>query len=340
MSSADRPYLFDARSAAWPRTTGWERYSREIAKRISSADDHVRVRVSGSPRLGSRLWQDLVATPLAVRGARVAHFPTLPPAPWARAGVAVIYTLHDLTWWLWRDTASRMGRHYYAPLARAAAAGRAHIVTDTAAVADEVREHFGIAGPGVTVVPLGVELPPPAQRPARARPYLLTVGTLEPRKNLLRLAEAYRRSGMHATHDLVIVGRLGWGDRPKGVEVVSGLDDSELVAMYLGATAVIIPSLYEGFGLPAVEAMQLGVPVLCSDIPVLREVTGGHATYVSPTDLDGLTAAVRAAPALTAPDGAASWAARTYRWTATVNALSELYRSLDRTGERAGKVPR
>jgi glycosyltransferase involved in cell wall biosynthesis len=259
----------------------------------------------------------------------VAHFPTLPPAPWARPGGALVYTLHDLTWWRWRETASRMGRHYYARLADRTARRGAHIVVDTRAVRDEVVEHFGLDPSDVTVVPLGVELPEPSELPRRPRPYLLSVGTLEPRKNMTRLAEAYRRSGVAATHDLLVVGRLGWGDLPAGLEVLSGLSDGQLAATYAGATALVLPSLYEGFGLPAVEAMQLGVPVICSDIDVLREVTGGRATFVDATDLDCLVAALRAAPEACAPEGAADWARKTYRWDLTVEHLSRLYRSLD-----------
>lgn len=324
-----RPYVFDARSAAWPRTTGWERYTREIARRIPTSDPLVRVRTAGSSSIRSRMWQDTVATPLAVRSCRVAHFPTVPPVPWAHPRAALVYTLHDLTWWRWRETASRMGRHYYAPLARAALSGRAHIVTCTATVAHEVMSDFGLDESTITVVPNGVELPAPAELPTRRRPYLLSVGTMEPRKNMARLAEAYRLSGVAVTHDLLVVGRMGWGDLPRGVDLVSGLDDAELVATYRGATALVLPSLYEGFGLPAVEAMQLDVPVVCSDIPVLREVTGGHATYVDATRVDTLAAALRAAPEAPGPGAGAAWARSTYRWDCTVERLSRLYRRLD-----------
>lgn len=327
--TTDTPYLFDARSASWPRTTGWERYTREIATRLPQVDDQVRVRLAGSPRLPSRLWQDAVATPAAVGRARVAHFPTMPPVPWARPRSVLVYTLHDLTWWLWRETASRMGRHYYAPLAERTARRGAHLVVDTHTVGREVIEHFGLDPSDVTVVPLGVELPTPAELPSRRKPYLLSVGTLEPRKNMTRLAEAYRRSGLAATHDLLVVGRLGWGELPAGLEIVSGLSDAQLAATYAGATALVMPSLYEGFGLPAVEAMQLGVPVICSGIDVLKEVTGDRATYVDATDLDCLVEALRAAPAARAPDGAADWARKTYRWDHAVERLSRLYRQLD-----------
>jgi glycosyltransferase involved in cell wall biosynthesis len=329
MSVGATPYLFDARSVSWPRTTGWERYTREIACRISQVDPRVRVRIEGSHGLGSRLWQDLIATPAAVRRTRVAHYPTLPPVPWASPRVALIYTLHDLTWWRWRETASSMGRYYYAPLAAAAARGMAHLVTDTAAVRAEIVDHFGLDADSVTVVSLGVELPSPADLPVRPRPYLLSVGTLEPRKNMSRLVKAYRLSGLSATHDLLVIGRVGWGDRPEGLDLLSDVGDAALVTIYQGATALVMPSLYEGFGLPAVEAMQLGVPVICSDIPVLREVTGGRATYIDATDVDVLVDALRAAPQANAPKDAASWAATTYTWDRTVQRLSHLYRDLD-----------
>jgi glycosyltransferase involved in cell wall biosynthesis len=330
VSDDGTPYLFDARSGSWPRTTGWERYTREIAERISQVEPRVRVRVAGSQGVASRLWQDLVATPGAVRGTRIAHFPTLPPVPWARPRTALVFTLHDLTWWRWRETASRMGRHYYAPLAAAALRRPStHVVVGTTTVRDEVVDHFGLDPDSVSVVPLGVELPAPARVQPRSRPYVLTVGTLEPRKNLPRLVQAYQDSGLSKTHDLLVVGRMGWGERPAGMELISGVGDAELVSIYQGAAALLLPSLYEGFGLPAVEAMQLGVPVICADIPVLREVTGGRATYVDATDGDVLVDALRSAPDAAAPAGAADWAVRTYTWGRAVQMLCGLYRDLD-----------
>ena len=331
MTAPARPYLFDARSAGWSRTTGWERYAREVAGRLAG-DPLVQVRTAGSERVGSRLWQDAVATPAAARSARVVHYPTFPPVPWAAPGRTVLYTLHDLTWWLHAATASRMGRHYYRRLAQHAALGRAHIVTDTAAVADEVVAHFGIRPERVSVVPLGVELPDAATPMVRDRPYLLTVATLEPRKNLVLLAEAFRRSGLGRTPDLVVVGRAGWGERPEHVEVVSGLDDSGLAAAYAGADALLLPSLYEGFGLPVVEAMQSGLPVVCSDLPVLREVSGGFATYVDPHDVQAWANAIRIAVSSAQPDGARAWAVETWQWRRTVDLLGALYRRLDPAG--------
>lgn len=321
------PYLFDARSVTWRRTSGWERYARELAQRLA-VDPLVRVRSAGSERLRSRVWQDLAATPMATRSVRVAHFPTLPPVPWIPAGQTV-FTLHDLTWWRYRETASALGRHYYARLAALAARGRVHLVVDSGAVRDEIVEEFGRDPSTVTVVPLGVDLPAAAPVPTRPRPYVLAVGTAEPRKNLGRLVEAYARSGLAASHDLVLVGRLGWGKIPSGVVPVTDVDDGQLVSTYRDATALVLPSLYEGFGLPAVEALRLGTPVLCSDLPVLREVTGGRASYFDPADIDEMAAALAAAPELTPHPGAAEWARATYSWDAAAATLLGLYRTLD-----------
>ncbi len=268
--------------------------------------------------------------PLATRGVRVVHFPSIPPSAWTCAR-HVVYTLHDLTWWKYPDTASRLGRSYYPWLAARAIGRGAHVVTDTKAMAAEIQDFFGLSGERVTAVPLGVDLPETTQRLVRRRPYLLTVATTEPRKNLDRLAEAYRQSRISETHDLVILGRLGWGTSVPGIETLSGLNDEMLVAAYAGATAVVLTSLYEGFGLPVVEAMQSGVPVVCSDIPVLREVTGGRARFVDPLSIDSIADAL--IQATSSPDpvnpGYQEWARATWSWDKTVADLVQLYRRLD-----------
>ena len=243
--------------------------------------------------------------PGAVHGTRIAHFPTLPPVPWARPRTALVFTLHDLTWWRWRETASRMGRHYYAPLA--AAALRRARRTRRRRYRHGARRGCRPLRPRPRHdhrrTPRRRAPRAPANLAPRSRPYVLTVGTLEPRKNLPRLVEAYKDSGLSATPDLLVVGRVGWGKWPPGMELLSGVGDSELVSIYQGAAALMLPSMYEGFGLPAVEAIQLGVPVICADIPALREVTGGRATYVDATNGEVLVDALRSARRLRAGRG-------------------------------------
>jgi alpha-1,3-rhamnosyl/mannosyltransferase len=142
-------------------------------------------------------------------------------------------------------------------------------------------------------------------------PYILGVGTLEPRKNLPRLVEAFTGldDAVRAGHRLVLVGPLGWdtGDttsaiaaHPERVVAVGAVPDADLPALYRRATAFAYPSLYEGFGLPVLEAMIAGVPVLTSDTSSMPEVGGDAALYVAPRDV----AAIRAGLARILGDGA------------------------------------
>lgn len=126
-----------------------------------------------------------------------------------------------------------------------------------------------------------------AASPAVA-PYFICVGNLEPRKNvptLLRAFAGFRND--HPDHRLMVVGhpkRGGTASEQPGVEFAGYLPDDELAALTAGAIALCFPSLYEGFGLPPLEAMALGVPVIASDIPVIRELYSEAALLVPPTD--------------------------------------------------------
>lgn len=136
--------------------------------------------------------------------------------------------------------------------------------------------------------------------PAGAAPYFLVVGTIEERKNVLRLAEAFarcREAGLSAR--MVVAGQNGHGaeaflrriqapDLMGAVDVVGGVGDQELHRLYQGAMGLLFPSLEEGFGLPILEAMQMGTPVLTSAISATAEVAGDAALLVDPTDADSI----------------------------------------------------
>lgn len=154
----------------------------------------------------------------------------------------------------------------------------------------------------VAVVEEGCDhLPPPDHEAARGLlaglgvngPYLLSVGTLEPRKNLARVMRAYAAAAasLPGPWPLVVVGPPGWGPalRPvAGVHVAGRVDAAVLAALYAGARCVVYVPLVEGFGLPAVEAMAHGVPVVASPMPS----TGGAAVEVDPRDVETIAAGV------------------------------------------------
>jgi alpha-1,3-rhamnosyl/mannosyltransferase len=189
------------------------------------------------------------------------------------------------------------------------------IVTVSEFTKRELSAVFGIDRARVTVIPNGVDVgvfrPVAAEAVDEVRAryglpagYLLSVGTLEPRKNLVRLLHAYAALPQHLkrSHPLVLVGPRGWHD----AEIVATLDELQrsgepvkrlgyvaeldLASLYAGAAAFVFPSLYEGFGLPALEAMASGTPVVASNCGSVREVVGDAALLVEPTDAASITA--------------------------------------------------
>jgi len=166
--------------------------------------------------------------------------------------------------------------------------------------------------------------------------FVLHVGTLEPRKNLRPLVAAMGELPAEVTraHPLVLVGARSWADEalladiaaaPDRVRHVPYVTDADLRALYAGAALLAFPSRYEGFGMPLLEAMTLGVPVACSDIPVFREVAGGAAAHFDHTDPAAIAGALKgllADPAQRAALRHAGLArARAYSWEASAHTL-------------------
>ena len=192
------------------------------------------------------------------------------------------------------------------------------VIVPSQAVKRDVVQHLGLAEDLVVVTHEGCEphFQPEATeasfRDVAARyglpsRYVLAVGTLEPRKNLTTLLQAFARLQRIGEIDpalgLVLAGARGWLDEPVfrtvralGLERVvcfpGFIDDDDLPAVYRGSELFVFASLYEGFGLPLLEAMACGVPVITSNISSMPEVAGGAAMLVDPRDVDGLAAAI------------------------------------------------
>jgi glycosyltransferase involved in cell wall biosynthesis len=271
----------------------------------------------------------------------VVHAPALafPPTP-----RPLIVTVHGLEW---RDPAhgvpSRAVRWHEAALARAATNG-AVLLASTPELAAQLR-HVGLPRVATLEGPLyGCDhLPPPdednasqlLERLGVGERYLLSVGTLEPRKNLPRLVEAYDRvrGRLPERMPLVLVGPGGWGPGlppSKGVVLAGQVDDAVLAALYGWATGVAYVPLHEGYGLPAVEAMRAGAPVVASPVPS----TGDAALVVDPLDVGAIAnALVRVATDGAARDelvaaGRAHAAALT--WAAAAERHAELWSQVHR----------
>jgi glycosyltransferase involved in cell wall biosynthesis len=195
------------------------------------------------------------------------------------------------------------------------------VIVNSRFTADDVAETLGVARERVHVAYPGVDAGfiPAGPRLELGRPYVLTVATLEPRKNLATLVEAYR--GLAGELALAVSGAAGWGEQPaldvEGVVRLGYTSPDELPRLYRGASVLAYPSLYEGFGMPIVEAMACGVPVVASTHPSLDEACGDAALRADPQDPGAWTAAIRSAlgqPEELATRGLAH--ARSFTWAA------------------------
>jgi alpha-1,3-rhamnosyl/mannosyltransferase len=204
-------------------------------------------------------------------------------------GVPSVLTIHDLSPWrdrAWHDAADRVRQRtpWLLKFRRACA-----IVTVSEAVRREVVDYFGIDAGMVHAAPLAASPRfrpmPMTPSPNGLRPFFLFVGTLEPRKNIPALIEAWRATREETGAELVMAGRSR-SDSPSlqsedGLIILGEVADEELPRLYSEALAFVYPTHYEGFGLPVLEAMQCGCPVITSADPAVVELSGGAAIHAA-----------------------------------------------------------
>ncbi len=246
----------------------------------------------GPPRGALRydLWHR-VGRPRVRTDSDVVHAPSLAVPP---VTVPLVVTVHDVAFLRFPELSTRRGVRFHARGLELARRHAAVVVTPSAFTRDElVRE--GFAPERIHVAPHGAP-PPPMSEPAGdaavlhrlgvSEPFVLAVGTVEPRKQFDVAAAAV--DGL-APVQLVIAGPPGWSDVPglggPRVRLLGAVDDPTLDALYRRARVSVVPSAYEGFGFPVIEAMARGCPVVASDASSLPEVAGGAGVLVAPGDV-------------------------------------------------------
>lgn len=320
----------DASRAARVHRTGTENYSLHVIRELTClpsphqvtlyfneppepglfpASSRVRQRAMPFPRLWThvRLAWEMLVHPPDVLFVPAHVLPLVHPR--------AVATIHDLGYRHFPDAHTWKARLYLEWGTRHNARASRLVIADSRATRDDLMRFYGVPEDKIRVAYPGVRPDlAPVREPERVTavlarcgitaPYTLYVGTLQPRKNLLRLIDAFAQ--VPDPYILVLAGKKGWlyadilrraDSLGIGHRVVfpGYVPDEDLPALLSGARLFAFPSLYEGFGLPVLEAMACGVPVVCSNASSLPEVVGDAALLVPPTDTEALAAAMNRA---------------------------------------------
>ena len=295
-------------------------------------DLDVRRLAWGGPGRATAVARDvgwyLAGLPRAARGLDVLHCPTF-RAP-LRSPVPLVVTVHDLAVLRHPDVFNRWSRTYGRLVVPRVVRGADRVIAVSEFTKRELVELTGVRDERIRVIPNAIDETFTSDGPAAEGDYVLTVGTIEPRKNLPRLFEAVHGLDL----ELRVVGEEGWGRSDVDVGLhhfrfLGRISDQLLAQQYRNARVFVYPSLYEGFGIPPLEAMACGAPVVTSRGGALEEVVGGAAVLVDPLDPASIRAGIE--EALTRRDelrAAGFERARAFTWRAAADATADVYREL------------
>jgi glycosyltransferase involved in cell wall biosynthesis len=274
---------------------GTARYLHALLPRLEPEVEVERIAGFSRGRPGT-LWLDLAwyphVLPYRARNADVLHCPTYRGPVHARGPFVV--TVHDVAVFRHPDAFPRWTREYSRRVVPRVLRAAARVLAVSEFTASELVEVLGVPREKIDITPNAVDGVFRPDGPRAEGEYALVVGTLEPRKNLARAIDAAARLGV----ELRVVGARGWGGveaRGAHVRWLGELSDGELAAQCRGALCLVYPSLYEGFGIPVLEAMACGTPVVTSQGGATEEVAGGAAVLVDPLDAESIATGMREA---------------------------------------------
>ena len=318
---------FDASRAQIAKRSGVENYTLNLLRELLKVDQNNFYRLYVQPQASSffsslesrasnfelrtiswpRLWtQAGLALECLLNPPDLLFVPAHTIPLIRRPGLKTVVTIHDVGFQEFLEQyQSRWWRLYGGRISNFAARTATHVIAVSQSTKRDLIEKLGVASEKITVVHEGVDHSRFAPNPKTDDDYLLFVGTVQPRKNLVRLIEAFSiLNSQFSTLNLVIAGKEGWlteeiyaAPKKFGVEdkvkFLGYVPTDEIVSLMRGARALVFPSLYEGFGLPVLEALVCGCPVVTSNVSSLPEVAGEAGILVDPYDTEEIARGIK-----------------------------------------------
>ena len=258
-----------------------------------------------------------------------------------------VATVHDLGWQVHPELFDRRLRLMYGGLFPWVLRRADRLIAVSQYTADDLMQRCGIPGSKIDVIYHGLD---PAfsavnqsSKEAEAGPYLLAVGGVSPRKNTRRLIEAFCRwqgkGGLRTGYRLLITGTsldrefARGAPLPEGVSLLGYVDKEDLPGLYAGATAFLYPGIYEGFGLPIIEAMACGTPVVTSTTGAAPEIAGGAAILVDPFDVESIAGGIERVTIAAEADRLSALGRQrvgVFDWSTAARSTIEVYRRLQK----------
>ncbi len=318
---------------------------------------HYKTKISNENHLVGDLWENTILPwNLQKLGVEIFHGPAF-MIPLIKGKLKTVATIHDIVSYVMPETIPMKYAWYMRHLIKAVANKSDRIISDSESNKDDLMKWLNVPEKKIAVVPLAVSdrFAPPANREqvktdvmkryGIRENFMLFVGNLEPRKNLIRLMRAFEkaRGKLGSGYQLVICGKRGWlykeiletfeqVNESGSVILTDYVSEVELLELYQSADMFVFPTLYEGFGLPVLEAMACGAPVITSDVSSLPEIAGAAALTVNPNDTDQIANAIIRLAGSTELRGELREKgikrAALYSWAKTARATQEVYESV------------
>ena len=314
--AATAAQLDSAEFSLWyaPERPGPAPFGRAFLEQFPGSPEVIRARFSRQ-RADQLLFRARAPIPFQALAGRgdIAYSPDFTvPHGW---GIPNVITVHDLAFMVRPETAPAPLRNYLNQVVPSQVERAERVIAVSESTKRDIMERLGVEPSKVVVIPNGVDAgffdPAPLETRYREtlglpESYLLTVGTIEPRKNHLNLFAAIEHLDGANELPLVVAGKVGWSadailaaSAPLQVRnrviLLDYVPEAALPGLIAGAAAMIYPSWHEGFGMPVLEAMAAGAPVVASDVPAHREVAGDLATWCEPANFESIAAGIQEA---------------------------------------------